>query len=128
MALRTSVTNTEKLGTVLVTQTDLVADTADTDVSNVDISKAKKVLSLEMVNGSTSDIFFKIYDSASPTLASDTPAFKIKIAANSTQFIGSSLGVPFTVAISVAASTESGASNSPTAYVGTASYTLIAGV
>ena len=128
MALRTSVTNTEKLGSVLVTQSNLVSDTADDDITTVLVSKAKTLKSFECVNGSASDIYFKIYDSLSPTLGSTTPILMVKVATNTTQFIGTSLGVVFSAGLSVAASTSASPTNSATAYVGTVSYTIIAGV
>jgi len=127
MALKTSVDNKEKLGPVTVTQTSLVADTADNDVTTISTSLAGKMLSLQVVNGSTSDIYFKVYDSLSPSLATAVPSFKIKVASLTTEFFGVSLGIPFSTALSVAASTSSGATASPTAYSGTVSYTLIAG-
>jgi len=128
MALKTSITNTEKLGSVLVTQTNLVADTADSDVTSAATSLAKTVMSFEVINGSTSDIYFKFYDSVSPTLTADTATNKIRIASGTTQFFGSSLGMVFSTAVTIAASTAAGAENSPTAYTGTVSYTLIAKV
>lgn len=128
MALKTTITTTEKLGSVLVTQSALASDIADDDVTTVATSLANKVLSFEVVNGSNSAIYFKMYNSLSPTLSSDIPAFKVLISASTTAFFGVSVGITFATAISVAASTSSGAENSPVAYTGTVSYTLIAGV
>lgn len=127
MALKTTVTTTQRLGSVLATQTNLVADIADNDVTTISTSLANKVLSFEVVNGSNSAIYFKMYNSLSPTLSSDIPAFKVLISASTTAFFGSSVGITFATGISVAASTSSGADNSPVAYTGTVSYTLIAG-
>ena len=128
MALRTSVTNTEKLGSVLVTQSNLVSDTADDDITTVLVSKAKTLKSFECVNGSASDIYFKIFDGTTVTIGSDVPIVLVKIATGTTQFVGSSLGVVFNSALSVVASTSASPSNAATAYVGTVSYTIIAGV
>ena len=60
MALRTTLSNTEKIGSVLVEQTDLVADTADLDVTTVATSSAYDLRSLQVVNGATQDVYFKV--------------------------------------------------------------------
>jgi|TARA_R110000824_G_scaffold79822_3_gene201070 hypothetical protein len=126
MPIQTSITNTEKLGSVLVKQTSLLADMADLDVTTVDVSLAKTVMSLEVINGSDSDIYFKFYDARTVTLSTAVAANKVRVASGTTQFIGTSLGLVFNTAITVAASTSAGPDGSPTAYSGTVSYTLIA--
>ena len=127
MALRTTLSNTEKIGSVLVEQTDLVADTADLDVTTVATSSAYDLRSLQVVNGATQDIYFKVYDLANVTLNSSVPVLKFCVKAGTTQFVGASEPFKFINAISVAASTSSGPTNSGTTFSGgKVSYTLIA--
>jgi hypothetical protein len=127
MTIKTSVTNTQRVGSVLVTQSSLLADTPDDDITTVVVSRAKTLKSFEVVNGSASDIYFKIFDGTTVTIGSDVPIVMVKITTGTTQFVGSSLGVVFGSALSVVASTSSAPSNNATAYTGTVSYTIIAG-
>ena len=124
MALKTTVDNTEKLGAVTVTQTSVVGDGIDNDVTSVSSSKAKSVASLQVVNGSSHGFYFKLQDTLAGSL-NISPRFCIYVPSKSTQFVGFAAPIPFDTAVSVLVTTTAG-TGSGSQLDGTSSYVIIA--
>ncbi len=124
MALKRSVDSTQKIGDVLVVQSNIVADSPDNDITNVGVSKAKSIMSMQIVNASKSGFYVKLQDSLTGNVNSYSRSC-IYVAPQTTQFVGFGRGLPFDTAISVLVSTTG--QNTTGNQIGDgSSYTIIA--
>ena len=124
MALKTTIDNTTKLGSVVVTQTNIVGDASNNDVTNVGSSGATGIVAMQIVNGSQIGFYVKLQDTAAGS-TNIYPKTCIYVASGSTQFVGFGTPLVFDTAISVVVSTTSGTGNGA-AITGTSSWTIIA--
>lgn len=87
----------------------VVKDTSvnSTAVNNVTGSSGSIYL-IEIVNGATTAIHFKIYDHASPTIGTTAPNLVVPVPASSSVSVASTSGIVFGTAISYACVTEAG--------------------